>query len=303
MSINISSFFKDPAINLNNITSTYELSQISLQENSINSNSYNNFSTTNYNLVNILSNSLQLSVDHILNTSTSLIYRFDKQLLLYFQSNIILNTYNITIKLDNYLNTSVDNIYINTHLFLKYLYLNTSPSYIFKYISSLSNSTLDLYYNNPNNYSLDQHIAPNINNNLIIYDIESNINYDNKIKLISIINAYKINNTESFNYDDKILNQINLTTGLYYNSLIFQQLFNIINNAIKNYITIYLLRSTTLDNNYSSGGFVLKNNIVDLFLSNITDYTKRINIMNTLLLLQKNFFFRGSCCISSSSTI
>ena len=176
ISIDISSFFKDQAINLNNFTSNYELLSTSLETVSTKSSSYTNLSTTNYNLINILSNSMYLSMDQILNTSFELISRYDDQLILYFESNIIFNTDNITNVLNNHLNITIDNIYFNTHLFLKYINLKTSPSNILKYISTLNQLNLDLYYNNPDNYSLDSTTSSNINNNLIIYNIQSNIN-------------------------------------------------------------------------------------------------------------------------------
>ena len=292
ISINISSYFKDQSINLNNITSNYELSTTSLETTSLNSNAYTSFSTTNYNLINILSNSLYLSIDHILNTSTSLISKYDSQLLLFIESNIIFNPNNITNILNRYLNISTTNIYFNTNLFLKYLNLSTSPNNILKYILTLGQYNLNLHYNNPNNYILESKLSTTIINNIIIYNNPLNniiidINTINKNAIYNIIFGFSINNPESYDYTNLILNKISSITGIYSNNMTYQQIFNIINEAIKNYIIIYLLRSTVLDNNYSSAGIVSKTYIINLLTNQISDYTQSINIMNTLLFLQK----------------
>ena len=285
ISLNITSYFKDQAFNLNNNTSKYELSASSLQKQSINASSYTSYKTTDYNLINILSNSLFLSVDHILNTTLDLTYRLDNLLLMEFQTNIIFKKLNITTILDNILTISTNNIYINTNLFIKYLSLTNTPTNILNYIKSLSNPFVDIIYDNLNNLSINSTIATNINNNIVIYDMVNNINISNKTKLLTIINQSKINYPESFNYTS-LLNQISIQTGIYYNNLSFEQLFTIINNAIKNYIIIYIIRSDILDLNFNTYGTVDKNYILNLFISQITDFTNKTNIMNTLLFLQ-----------------
>ena len=300
IALNISSYYKDPSIQLNNLTSQYELSNTSLQDQSIDSTQYIIFSATNYNLINILSNSLFLNSEHILNTSFDLIQKYDRQLLNYLQKNRILTITNIIFTINKFIYLS--NNYLNYYRYFKYLNINTEPTNILTAISNYSNSNYDLIYDNKNNYILENDLVRNISNNIIIYDISNNINNDNKQIIINILNIFNTDFLENFNYL-AIINNIQNINGKYYYKLVYEDVYNIVNLAIKNYLIIYLSRGDIFKyNNYlSSNNSVLQ--IIDLFISKITDFTSRTEIMTALLFLQQNNYITTAIYLTLLNTI
>jgi hypothetical protein len=300
IALNISSYYKDPSIQLNNLTSQYELSNTSLQEQSIDSTQYITFSATNYNLINILSNSLFLNSEHILNTSFDLIQKYDRQLLNYLQKNIIYTIPKFPSTINKYINLS--NNYLNYYRYLKYLDFNTEPINILTKITNYSNSNYDLVYDNKNNYTLENDLVNKISNNIIIYDISNNINNDNKQVILNILNIFNTNFSENFNYL-AIINNIQNINGKYYNKLVYENVYNIVNLAIKNYLIIYLNRGDIFKyNNYLSLDDSVSR-IIDLFIGKITDFTSRTEIMTALLFLQQNNYITTAIYLTLLNTI
>ena len=258
ISINISNYFKDNSLKLNKTLSTYEVQTTSLETDSTPTTT----STSTINLINVISNAFVLNTDQILNTIDNLIINYDRHFILDLTSNIIytkdnlLRIYNKCIK-TNALTYNTDLIFVNASTIYNYLKSN---------INQQSISTIRY-----ENFSINSSLLTNTINN-IEFDTEQ------KIKLIAILEYFKINYTEQFNYTN-LISEINNTTPYTYSMI-----YSTINNAIKNYICIYLLRSSVLKNNFLSSTTDIIY-IISLLTNQITDYTNINNIIDGFIYL------------------
>jgi len=300
----LSSFFKDPNIIFQNFI-TYIPQTTSLEQDAINPSSYTTFNTpTNgYNLLNIFSNNLLLSSEHILNTSYELVSRYDNNLLNYYNNKLIFNATNLPKIVSSVLLNNPEK-FITTEQFMAFLDTDLSSTNVLNIITLMSqqiptdSTGVPLSYPIPITKStsiltynlLNVSTANNIISNLILYDILNGINITNKEYLLNVLNIFKNNLNiqiieNYYEVDTLLIDPI--LNGNYQNSLIYSSIFNIINNSIKMYFEIYLLRSNVLDAMIDPVSYPnsSKQNIITMFTNQITNYTDSNQINNSLLSL------------------
>lgn len=297
----LSSFFKDPNIIFENFI-TYLPQSTSLEQDAINPTSYNSFITpqAGYNLLNIFSNNLLLSSEQILNTSFELVSRYDNNLLNYYNNKLIFNITDLPqIVLSVFTNSPEK--FITSEQFMLFLDTDLSSTNVLNIITLMSQQIQTDSSGNPLAYPipitkstskltynlLNVSTANDILSNLILYDILNGINIINKQYLLNVLTIFKNNlNIEIIEnyYEVNTLLIDPIINGSYQNTLVYSTIFNIINNSIKMYFEIYLLRSNVLDSmvdpiSYPNSS---KQNIITMFTNQITDYTNSDQIHNSL---------------------
>ncbi len=310
----ISSFFKDPNIILDNNTYTINnngsLVQIALnnltsyQNKTIDPN-YSNNDWNYYRLFNIISNDLILSSKNIYNTSYQITERLDNNFLNYANSLLIFNESSLTNIINNIL-ISQNEPYITSQKMISFFNNNYTSSYIIDILNILG-QTIPIDVNNkPLSYPipfvdssnnsinvLNVSSSNNIINNLLIYsNTYDPIHYAiNKQNILDILTNFKDtlsdtlndgNDESYYDIDTIILNTITDTSGVYYNQLLYGDLFNLINQSMKTYFEIYLKRSGMLNSILISLPFASADNIITLITTQITDYTNSSAINKVL---------------------
>jgi hypothetical protein len=301
----ISSYFKDPAITLNNNTS-YQInsSNNSLESLAADLDQYKNLtksSNSTYNLFNIFSNSLALGSDLIYNTTYELIYRLDKHCMNYINNLLIFNQQYLTNIIRTIFNANKEK-YLNVNQAITFFNNNYMSQHVYDIINLMGQKVqtnsdgslkqlIPIYIGtdpNPNNV-LNQSTTYNILNNILIYSSAIDTNKDillNQTYGILIL-FYKSNlnkmNFESY-YDMNKLFLIPMTTGIYKNYFKFSDLYQIINDSIKMYFQVYLMRSPVLDESIDPIEIPGSNktNIINLFTDQVNDYTSYNEISNAL---------------------
>jgi hypothetical protein len=107
-------------------------------------------------------------------------------------------------------------------------------------------------FNNNSVNVLNVSSSQNLLNSIYIYDntLDPDNYDDNKAKILSILNSFRDNtlpsilndggNESYYDINTIIINKITNASGIYYNTLKYGDLFNLINNSIGNYFKIYL---------------------------------------------------------------
>jgi len=299
----ISSFYKDPYITCDNFI-TYKPNDYSLQESATKSptTDYSNYSTNNvYNLFNILSNSLLITPTQIYNTAFEMLSSIDSHCLNYINSNMIFNDTKLTEIITPILNNNNEsNITMND---IKFLlngdYNSKSVLNMIKNMGSQLKIDRLLVKNIESYYLLSLTSSNYIMNSIKIYDLSELSTSVNKDRLLEILYEFKISLFEevpedSFDIDNIIINPI--LSGTYKNILRYGDLFNMINEAVKSFYQIYLIRSGILLPMIDPINFPEStvDNIVYLFCDLTTNYTDANVIFNSLDSLYYSLIIDGN---------
>jgi hypothetical protein len=178
-----------------------------------------------------------------------------------FNNNKILITkYSLSSIMNNHMNS-------NVNYYLDRLFTSNQSTNI-----NLINLTI-----HNDNYILSRFTNNNIINNISLYDLTTDTDIINKHSLLIILDEFKHILSafkESYNIQNLFIDKFTTTFSI---SIKYNDIFKIINDGIKNYFDIYLLRTIKLSNQ-----------IVNIFNNHIIDFTNSINIINTLNYLINN---------------
>ena len=299
----LSSFFKDPALILNGYTSYEEIydssnNLMSLEDLALITTNYTTFNNYNYNLLNTFTPCLMLDTTNIYNSSNLLSKRLDNYFYNYINNSILFNQISLTNIISPILIANNEK-YLNINTLLPYFDHNYSSSNVFNVLNimgypasvdSMGNSISlpnPLYVGSDPTpyYLLTTSTTIQILNQLPIYT--SSIDPNKKILLKIFLNL-KNNLTETpsdqyFDVQSNFIDPIINVNSIYYNSMTYSELFNLINITIKSYFQIFLTRSNVLSScinpelEYSS-----ISHIIIMFMSSISNYTNSESIINCL---------------------